>query len=115
LKYGTVFFAGGGRNSRRTDLCIAFCGKNGGTCRPGLGSAQWETPIGEVQLEGESGATLKKIEEGGYGDMPPWGKGPSPGRISSDRTRTIKNPLGTYLKKDFEKIDYFIGCTIDGQ
>ena len=94
-------------------MCFAFCGKNGGTCRPGLGSAAWETPIGEVDLTGASGKTLKKIEAGGYGDMPPWGKGPSPGGIGGDRTRTMKNPLGTYLKNGFEKIDYFLSCEVE--
>jgi hypothetical protein len=82
--YGTIFFAGG----RSTDLCFGFCGKRPGeTCRPGLGSAGWDTPIGHVVLEGDSGTTLKKIEAGGYGDMPPWGKGPDSWKISSDKTR----------------------------
>ena len=33
MHYGSVFFAGGGSNSRGTDMCIAFCGKKGqGDC-----------------------------------------------------------------------------------
>ena len=86
MHYGSVFFAGGGSNSRGTDMCIAFCGKKGqGDCG-GLGSQPWETPVGEI--EEKYFPILEKLENGGYEDMPPWGKGPSPGSIAMDKTRT---------------------------
>ena len=41
-----------------------------------------------------------------YGDMPPWGKGPDPGRIESDAD-------GSYLK-GFPQLDYIKGCKLLG-
>jgi len=95
---GTLCYAGAGGDSRTNQLFFAFCKDCGG-----LGKAPWETPVG--QIEGaESMKVLAAIEQSGYGDMPPWGKGPAPDRIESDS-------LGTYLK-EFPKLAYYKGCEL---
>ena len=52
-------------------------------------------------------AVLDALEHAhSYGDMPPWGKGPDPGRIEGDAD-------GSYLKL-FPKLDYIKGCKLLG-
>lgn len=58
-------FAGGGPNTRSTQIFIAFEDLNF------LGKEPWETPFGVV-TSGED--TLNKLYKG-YGDIPPFGKG----------------------------------------
>lgn len=96
-----VAFAGGGKNSRTTQLFVTY------NHIPSLGKSSWETPIGKV-ISGMS--VLKNLEE--VGDIPPWGKGPDPSRISIEGD--------AYLQTKYPKIDYIESCrvartTSDGQ
>jgi cyclophilin family peptidyl-prolyl cis-trans isomerase len=77
VKKYTVAYAGGGKDSRTTQLWIALNPGEPGFASGGLGQQPWETPIGEV-IEGTK--TIDALYKG-YGDMPPWGKGPDPGKI----------------------------------
>lgn len=112
MEYGTIFFAGGGgEDSRASDLCITLCGKvdHPSDCG-GIGHRPWEVPVGIIARD--TLAAIHRIEAGGYGDMPPWGKGPDPESIADDSTRTAENPLGTYLANDFANVDYFKDCSL---
>ena len=74
-----------------------------GLATAGLGKMPWETPIGEVV----TGTDVVDALYTGYGDMPPWGKGPAPGKIEA--------PGGMeYLKTNFPKLDYFKDCAVVG-
>jgi len=66
IKRGYLSFAGGGRNTRSSQLFIAFEDLDF------LGKEPWETPFGKI-IEGYD--TLDKFYKG-YGDMPPFGHGP---------------------------------------
>mmetsp|Transcript_21658 Transcript_21658/g.30571 ORF Transcript_21658/g.30571 Transcript_21658/m.30571 type:complete len:255 (+) Transcript_21658:76-840(+) len=90
---GTISYAGGGDNSRTSQLFISYGDA------ASLGTQKWETPIGEV-VEGME--NVRKFYS--YGDMPPWGKGPVQGKIYSGRS---------YIDDNFPKSDYFLKCTIE--
>eukprot|EP00416_Gambierdiscus_australes_P044188 CAMPEP_0171104522 /NCGR_PEP_ID=MMETSP0766_2-20121228/60814_1 /TAXON_ID=439317 /ORGANISM="Gambierdiscus australes, Strain CAWD 149" /LENGTH=210 /DNA_ID=CAMNT_0011565165 /DNA_START=21 /DNA_END=653 /DNA_ORIENTATION=+ len=92
---GTISYAGSGPNSRTNQLFISY-GKN-----PGLGKSPWETPIGRVTEQ--SMDVLAQIYTG-YGDMPPWGKGPDPA--------LIQRQGNDYVRKNFPKIDFLRSCKI---
>ena len=99
---GTLSYAGGGKDSRTNQLFFAFCTSCGG-----LGDQPWETPIGQI-VGAPSLAVLDALEHAhSYGDMPPWGKGPDPGRIQGDAD-------GSYLKL-FPKLDYIKGCKMTAE
>lgn len=70
IKKHYISFAGGGPNTRSTQLFIAFEDLDF------LGKEPWETPFGKVIAGGD---TLDKLYKG-YGDIPPFGNGP--GKIS---------------------------------
>lgn len=100
---GMISFAGSGHDSRTTEIFIV---------NPGCGQEQldrfgensWETPFavidGDVNKSG-----LAKIYSG-YGDMPPFGKGPDSSKIYDVDGYT------TYLPKKFPKLDYVDRCYI---
>mmetsp|Transcript_145 Transcript_145/g.196 ORF Transcript_145/g.196 Transcript_145/m.196 type:complete len:256 (+) Transcript_145:74-841(+) len=90
---GTISYAGGGDNSRTSQLFISYGDSKS------LGTQKWETPIGEI-VEGME--NVRKFYS--YGDMPPWGKGPVQGKIHSGRS---------YIDDNFPKTDHFMKCTVE--
>ncbi|KAL7462080.1 hypothetical protein ACHAXS_002481 [Conticribra weissflogii] len=93
---GYVSFAGSGPNSRTSQLFIAY------DRAQNLGTSPWETPFGEV-VEGTQ-ETVRKLYSG-YGDMPPWGKGPEQGPIHSRGA--------SYIEEDFPLLDKFETCSVE--
>jgi len=91
FQQGYFAYAGAGKNSRGTQLIVAF--------EPNLylgGGSPWEVPF--AQLVGdESFATLAKIYTG-YGEAPSQGK--------------IRNRGKTYLETDFPLLDYVTSCRL---
>ncbi|XZG70592.1 peptidylprolyl isomerase [Chitinibacteraceae bacterium HSL-7] len=74
FKRGYVSFAGFGPNSRSGELFIALADGIGS-----LGAQPWETPVGYIAPDSPALSQLHT----GYGDIPPWGQGPDPARISA--------------------------------
>jgi len=94
FKEGMVSYAGSGENSRTSQLFIAYApNKN-------LGTNPWETPIGKV-IEGMDNV---RNFYSGYGDMPPWGKGPVQGKIYAGPS---------YIEDNFPKTSRFETCTVE--
>lgn len=89
-----VSFAGGGPNTRSTQIFIAF------EYLDWLGKEPWETPFGVV-VEGQE--TLDALYKE-YGDMPPFGKGPNPSKIH--------NRGNNYIHEEFPKIDFLQSCKV---
>ena len=89
-----VSFAGGGPNTRSTQIFIAF------EYLDFLGVSPWETPFGVV-VEGQE--TLDALYKE-YGDMPPFGKGPNP--------QKIHNRGNSYIHEEFPKIDFLQSCKV---
>jgi len=96
FKEGTISYAGGGANSRTSQLFFAYAPSKA------LGTNPWETPIGKI-IEG-----MENVRNfyGGYGDMPPWGKGPVQGRVYSGPS---------YIEDNFPKTSRFETCTVEHQ
>eukprot|EP00020_Sapocribrum_chincoteaguense_P010172 CAMPEP_0170741174 /NCGR_PEP_ID=MMETSP0437-20130122/6080_1 /TAXON_ID=0 /ORGANISM="Sexangularia sp." /LENGTH=257 /DNA_ID=CAMNT_0011079731 /DNA_START=165 /DNA_END=939 /DNA_ORIENTATION=+ len=88
-------FAGNGVDSRNTHMFIAY--KNS----TGLGTRPWEVPVGYV----ESGMDLLDTAFS-YGDLPPWGKGPDPGRIFNEGTDSA------YVQSDFPRMNRWGKCEV---
>jgi cyclophilin family peptidyl-prolyl cis-trans isomerase len=95
FREGMVSFAGSGPNSRTSQLFIAYDHAGG------LGNSPWETPFGEVTPETIENA--RKLYSG-YGDMPPWGKGPEQG--------PIRNRGESYITENFPLLDNFVTCNV---
>ena len=89
-----VSFAGGGPNTRSTQIFIAFEDLDF------LGKSPWETPFGEV-VEGQ--ATLDALYKE-YGDIPPFGKGPD--------QQKLLNRGNEYIRQNFPKIDFMESCKV---
>jgi cyclophilin family peptidyl-prolyl cis-trans isomerase len=94
FKEGMMSFAGSGPNSRSSQMFIAYDRAGG------LGQSPWETPFGKVT----SGLENVKNFYKGYGDMPPWGKGPQQG--------PIHNRGASYIESDFPLLDKFETCSV---
>lgn len=94
FREGMLSFAGSGPNSRNSQLFIAYDRAGG------LGNSPWETPFGEVVEGMENVRNLCS----GYGDMPPWGKGPQQG--------PIRNQGSSYIEENFSLLDKFETCTV---
>ncbi|CAB9499908.1 trans isomerase-like 3 [Seminavis robusta] len=95
FEQGTISYAGSGPNSRTSHLFISFM-KSGQ-----FGSNPWETPIGKV-TKGYDEVVAKFYA--GYGDMPPWGKGPQQQPI-------YDGPH--YIEDNFPKLDKFLTCKVE--
>ena len=68
-----------------------------------MGKEKWETPIGKV-----IGGTMESAYSFySYGDMPPWGKGPT--------QQKIRNLGAAYIEEEFPKSDSFPECTVRRQ
>lgn len=92
---GTLSYAGSSANSRTTQLFFSLGDHSN------LGKNPWETPIGH--LSDESLGSLRKVYSG-YGDMPPWGSGPSPS--------TLTDQGNAYLRRDFTNVDFIKACEV---
>lgn len=94
FREGIISFAGSGPNSRSSQIFISY------GSAPSLGRELWETPVGEV-ING-----MENVRElySGYGDMPPWGKGPLQGKIH-------RGPK--YIEEEFPLLDSFKKCNIE--
>jgi peptidyl-prolyl cis-trans isomerase A (cyclophilin A) len=95
VKKNYLSFAGGGPNTRSTQLFIAFEDLDF------LGKEPWETPFGLV-IEGQS--TLDAVYKG-YGDIPPFGKGPN--------QQKIHNQGNQYIRTEFPNIDFIKSCELE--
>ena len=95
FKVGMMSFAGSGPNSRSSQLFIAYEGAGG------LGQSPWETPFGKVT----QGLDHVRNLYSGYGDMPPWGKGPEQG--------PIHNRGASYIESEFPLLDKFETCSVE--
>mmetsp|Transcript_582 Transcript_582/g.900 ORF Transcript_582/g.900 Transcript_582/m.900 type:complete len:277 (-) Transcript_582:632-1462(-) len=91
---GVISFAGGSDNSRTSQLFIAY------EARQSFGTQRWETPVGKLIDGMENVINFYS----GYGDMPPWGKGPVQGKVHSGRS---------YIDENFPLIDHFERCTVE--
>lgn len=97
FKRGYLSFAGNGANSRATHMFITL-----GEKIDALGTMPWETPFAYIEP-----ASLQKTVaqfNTGYGDMPPWGAGPDPQKI------TVADGAA-YLKHNFPQLDYINSCS----
>ena len=65
-----------------------------------LGTQKWETPVGKMVEGMENVRNLYS----GYGDGPPFGKGPAQGKIHSGRR---------YIEENFPLLDHFKTCTVE--
>eukprot|EP01034_Spumella_vulgaris_P024691 gene24691-31064_t len=89
-----VSFAGNGKNSRSTQIFIAYQYSNF------LGLEPWETPFGVV-VRGQK--TLNDIYRG-YEDIPPHGNGPD--------QRKIREQGNDYIRREFPLVDFLHTCKI---
>lgn len=90
---GFVSYAGSGPNSRSTQLFISYADLSNH-----LGKSPWETPFARLVGE-QSQATLDKIYKG-YGDIPPFGKGPDQREIHRQGNQYVRDnfPMVTFIK-----------------
>jgi peptidyl-prolyl cis-trans isomerase A (cyclophilin A) len=100
---GTISFAGSGHDSRTTEMFIVMPGTSQEQLNK-FGENSWETPFAVIEGDVEKSA-LTKIYSG-YGDMPPFGKGPDSNRIYDVDGYT------RYLPKSFPKLDYIDRCYV---
>jgi peptidyl-prolyl cis-trans isomerase A (cyclophilin A) len=94
IKKYYISFAGGGPNTRSTQIFIAFEDLDF------LGKSPWETPFAKVVAGFDAVDNFYK----GYGDMPPWGKGPEQGKVH--------NKGNAYIRSEFPLIDFINSCSI---
>jgi len=92
IRRGYVSFAGGGPNTRSTQMFIAFAELDF------LGKEPWETPLGKVVSGYETLDAFYK----GYGDIPPFGKGPD--------QQKIHNKGNQYVRDNFPLTDFIVEC-----
>ena len=92
IRKNYLSYAGGGPNTRSTQLFIAF------EQLDFLGKEPWETPFGAV-VQGQ--ATLDALHKG-YGDIPPFGAGPD--------QQKIHNRGNAYIHEKFPKTDFLLSC-----
>ena len=92
IKKHYISYAGGGPNTRSTQIFIAFEDLDF------LGKEPWEVPFGMV-VEGED--VLNALYKG-YGDIPPFGKGPD--------QRMIHSQGNQYVRENFPFTDFIKFC-----
>mmetsp|Transcript_8344 Transcript_8344/g.18059 ORF Transcript_8344/g.18059 Transcript_8344/m.18059 type:complete len:356 (-) Transcript_8344:181-1248(-) len=106
---GYVSFAGSGADSRTAEIFVVMPGTEQEQLDY-FGENSWETPFGmmegvDVEEEDGGGGTVLDEIYDGYGDMPPWGRGPDPDKIYDEDGYD-------YLRKEFPKLDYIDRCYI---
>jgi hypothetical protein len=69
----------------------------------GFGKELWETPVGKIA----SGMEVVNQFYSGYGDMPPWGNGPTQQKIHDGGE--------AYMLENFPLMDRFLTCTVELQ
>jgi len=95
IKKHYLSFAGGGANTRSTQLFIAFEDLDF------LGKAPWEVPFGEV-IDG--GSVVDSFYKGN-GDIPPFGKGPD--------QQMIHKQGNAYIRQNFPHTDFIRSCYVE--
>ncbi len=100
---GYLSYAGSGPDSRTTEIFIVMPGVDQEQLDY-FGENSWETPFGMLEGNVEESA-LTKIYSG-YGDMPPWGKGPESNLIYDEDGYT------SYLPNNFPLLDYIKRCYV---
>ncbi len=95
FKEGTISFAGSEQHSRTSQLFISYTSMN-----EHFGEMDWETPLGTVI----KGMDVVKNFYSGYGDMPPYGNGPTQQKIRAYGK--------DYIRDLYSKIDEFMECTV---
>lgn len=115
IKKYYVSYAGGGPNTRSTQLFIAFEDLDF------LGKEPWETPFGKAKtfcilhvcLCTQIHSFLGQVIDGqrtldalykGYGDIPPFGKGPD--------QQKIHNQGNAYVHREFPQTDFILSCAM---
>lgn len=93
IKKNYVSFAGGGPNTRTTQIFIAFEDLDF------LGNEPWETPFGRV-IKGQE--TLDHLYKG-YGDIPPFGNGPDQSELFQEGNE--------YIHRMFPQVDFIHTCS----
>lgn len=93
IRPGYVSYAGGGPNTRSTQIFIAY-----GDLSNSLGRDPWEVPFARV-VGSVSMATLDKIYKG-YGDIAPFGRGPDQQQIFRQGNKYVRDnfPSVTFIK-----------------
>jgi peptidyl-prolyl cis-trans isomerase A (cyclophilin A) len=76
VRRGMLAFAGHGKDSRACQFFVSYTDD-----AASLGTQPWETPFAHV-VEGLEEVVAQWTTE--YGDMPPWGTGPSPQRLQNE-------------------------------
>ena len=99
---GFISFAGNGPDSRTTEIFIVMPGASREQL-DSFGENSWETPFAYL-INAEEDGVLSEIYSG-YGDMPPWGKGPDPEAIYEEDGYE-------YLADEFPDLDYIERCYI---
>ena len=97
IQRGMLSFAGGGPNTRSSQIFIAFADLNF------LGKEPWETPFGRV-VGPESEATLDKIYKG-YPEIQPFTK------IGPDQQRLFAEG-NSYIHENFPLTTFVQSCTV---
>ncbi|KAL7526808.1 hypothetical protein ACHAWF_001920 [Thalassiosira exigua] len=100
---GTLSFAGSGHDTRTTEVFVVMPGASREQLER-FGTNSWETPF--ATIEGDVGTSALSKIYAGYGDMPPWGKGPDSANIYEADGYT------KYLPKKFPKLDYIDRCYV---
>lgn len=100
---GYISFAGSGHDSRTTEVFVVMPGTSEEQLEK-FGENSWETPFAVIDGDVEKSA-LNKIYSG-YGDMPPFAKGPDTAKIYDI------DGYNTYLPKKFPKLDYIDRCYV---
>ena len=94
IKKHYVSFAGGGPNTRSSQIFIAFEDLDF------LGKEPWETPFGKVIVGQDTLDNLYKE----YGDIPPFGEGPDQQEIFREGN--------AYVREFFPHIDFIQSCSM---
>lgn len=94
IKKHFLSFAGGGPDTRSTQIFIAFEDLDF------LGEASWEVPFGRIVSGSEAVDALYT----GYGDIHPYGRGPD--------QQTLYKRGNAYIREDFPLIDFIESCWV---
>lgn len=95
IKKHYISYAGGGPNTRSTQLFIAFEDQDF------LGKAPWETPFGKVVR----GTNVVDSWYTGYGEITPFKK-------NGVDQQQIYSQGNQYLRDNFPKLDYILSCEV---